>query len=311
MIGCTCGRMSPWLTAIANSSAIVLMLRPVSPSKTTIWPAPPAFAWYIAASARVRSSSGWSPAPPIATPMLAETARSPTLVSNDVRPMASRTRSASGIASSARLTPSRRIPNSSPPQTRHRVGVAHGHGHAVGERAQHLVADRVPERVVDVLHRVDVDEHDTDALVVASGVAERDTNPIVEHRALRQTGEVVTAEVLGRHGALVRFDLAAVRDESGDLAERSDLGHDRQRHREQVARRGEDRNVAVPRTVTQQRRADLVVVAREDLRREQVGSREALDVADAEALAAPPRSGTGPDYVRQRRRRDPRFARCT
>ena len=157
--------------------------------------------------------------------------------------------------------------------------------HAVGERAQHFVSDRVPERVVDVLHRVDVDEDDADALVVASGVPERDANAIVEHRALRQTGEVVTAEVLRGHGSCVRFDLTAVRDEPGDLAERSDLGHDRQPHREQVARRGEDRNIAVPRTMTQQRRADLVVVTRENLRREQVGSRETFDVAHAEALA--------------------------
>ncbi len=69
---------------------------------------------------------------------------------------------------------------------------------ARGDSPQHVVADGVTERVVDVLQRIDIGEDHGDPATIPSGMSERDADAVVEKRPPGQTGEVVVGERLLR-----------------------------------------------------------------------------------------------------------------
>ncbi len=70
---------------------------------------------------------------------------------------------------------------------------------ALGDRLQQLVADRMPERIVDVLEVVEVQIHQGDLLAMTLRQRDRLRQTVVQQRTVRQTGEKV---VLGHIGHL-------------------------------------------------------------------------------------------------------------
>ena len=80
-------------------------------------------------------------------------------------------------------------------EARDRVAATNTPQHDAGEAPEHVVADRMAERVVDVLERIDVGEDHRDDAPVACRVREGDTRAVVEDRAPRQAREVVVDEV--------------------------------------------------------------------------------------------------------------------
>ena len=95
------------------------------------------------------------------------------------------------------------------------VGGADGRPQVVGEVREHLVADRVPVDVVDLLEVVDVDHHHGDVLVRARGVRELAAEPLVEVAVVVEAGERV-----GLRLALEpRADVRVVEGERGRVAE--------------------------------------------------------------------------------------------
>ena len=106
--------------------------------------------------------------------------------------------SASAAASAGRRTPAWTSANSSPP-SRASVSLARSDRAEAGrDRAQQPVAGLVPERVVDVLEAVEVEQHHRDLLLLvrvaaarAPGAGQRLGQPVVEQRAVGQAGERV------------------------------------------------------------------------------------------------------------------------
>ena len=104
-------------------------------------------------------------------------------------------------ASSDRSTSESSTTNSSPPC---RLTVSEARTHSTRrsrDRLQQPVADRVPERVVDVLEAVEVQEQHRDLVLVARGQRDRLADPVVEKHPVRQAGQEV---VLGRVRHLLR-----------------------------------------------------------------------------------------------------------
>ena len=82
----------------------------------------------------------------------------------------------------------------------HRVRFAHRVLEAARRQLQHLVADRVTERIVDLLEVVEVEKDDADAGRAPLRHRDRVLEPVEHQRARRRTGQLV---VLGRAGELV------------------------------------------------------------------------------------------------------------
>ena len=114
---------------------------------------------------------------------------------------------------------------------RDRVAGPHAARHCPRESAQDVVADTVAERVVDVLHGVDIDEDHRNPAPVASSMRERHAHAIVEDRPSGQAGEIVVDEIGSQRRRRWPRDLAAVGDETVHLTARADTRHHRHRHR--------------------------------------------------------------------------------
>ena len=76
-------------------------------------------------------------------------------------------------------------------EARHGVARPHGHHEPVAHLAQQLVADRVPELVVDRLEVVEVAVDDRDRPVVPAGAVHRLREPVVEQQPVREPGQRV------------------------------------------------------------------------------------------------------------------------
>ena len=81
--------------------------------------------------------------------------------------------------------------------------------------AKQRVADRVAERVVDVLEAVEVDQEQRAALVAARGVAQRFVERLAHQRAIGQAGERIEA----REAADFLFRAALLGEVGADPAE--------------------------------------------------------------------------------------------
>jgi hypothetical protein len=114
---------------------------------------------------------------------------------------------------------------------------------------------------------------------------ERHAHAVIEDRPSRQTSELVVRQARSPIRRGWRRDLAAVGHETVHLTTGTDTRNDRHRHHHRIARPGDHGELAVPGADAQQRRADLVVIACERLRREQVCGGELSGVAHTETLA--------------------------
>src|SRR6185312_3479681 len=76
-------------------------------------------------------------------------------------------------------------------KARDEVGRAHRRRQASAELAQHVVAGRMAERVVDPLEAVDVEEQQRDLPLAALRAAQRSGDAVVERVTVRQTGQRV------------------------------------------------------------------------------------------------------------------------
>jgi hypothetical protein len=85
----------------------------------------------------------------------------------------------------------------------------------VGQLREHLVADRVPEDVVDLLEVVDVDHHDGDVLVRRGGACELAAQALVEIAVVVEAGERVGLRLALEMGA----DVGVVERERRGIAE--------------------------------------------------------------------------------------------
>ncbi len=176
---------------------------------------PRSLARYIAASASRSSSSGLASRVPVTvTPTLAVRKRcSPSSTTGGRSESARRSQIRSACASS---TTSRQ-------QDRELVAAEAGHQVALAQNArqplrdlgEQPVAGRVPERVVDDLEVVEVDERDRNLTALSAAPLDRLAEPVHEDRAVRQVGEEV---VLGAVfelglGQLALRDVDALRHE--------------------------------------------------------------------------------------------------
>nr|WP_228430773.1 hypothetical protein [Baekduia soli] len=115
---------------------------------------------------------------------------------------------------------------------------------ALGDLAEQQVAVHVPERVVDLLEVVEVEQHHGRAgVVLADGGAQRVLQPRAQHAAVRQPGERVVQRVVLELQRLARaaVDAQQGQRERGDEQEAELGGQDGQRRQgERHARRGAD-----------------------------------------------------------------------
>ena len=71
--------------------------------------------------------------------------------------------------------------------------IAHHRLQPLGDLAQQRVADRVAERVVDVLEAVEIDQEQRAALLAAGGIAQRLVERLAHQRAVGQAGQRIEA----------------------------------------------------------------------------------------------------------------------
>ena len=117
------------------------------------------------------------------------------------------TRSATRTASSSDARSSQSTTNSSPAEARqrellvaearHRVGRSQGGLQSVRDVPQELVAGAVPERVVDVLEPVEVQEQERGERAAALGARQRKLETIAEEESVRQPGQGVVRRLVG------------------------------------------------------------------------------------------------------------------
>ena len=113
-------------------------------------------------------------------------------------------------------------------EARHRVDVPGARPQPAGHQAQKLVAAMVPERVVDVLELVEVEEQEGHQLVVPASLDERLLQPVLEQGAVGQVRQgIVVREVpdllLGAQAVGdVPLDRDVVADLARDVANRGD-----------------------------------------------------------------------------------------
>ena len=78
-------------------------------------------------------------------------------------------------------------------ETRHEIVVAERVGQPRSDRRQQLVAEVVPERVVDLLEVIEVHEHHREAPALGVGVLDRLAELQTEQEPVGETGEVSRA----------------------------------------------------------------------------------------------------------------------
>jgi hypothetical protein len=104
-----------------------------------------------------------------------------------------------------------------------RVRLAHRRFEPPRRELQHLIADGVAERVVDLLEAVEVDEDHADPGRAAAGHRDRVLEPVEQQRARRRSGQLV---VLRRAGELVEAADRGLRDAVGVHRRLHELGVD-------------------------------------------------------------------------------------
>ena len=75
--------------------------------------------------------------------------------------------------------------------------VAHHRFQPVGDLPKQRVADRMAERVVDVLEAVEIDQEQRAALLAMRGIAQRFVERLPHHRAVGQAGQRIEAGEAG------------------------------------------------------------------------------------------------------------------
>ena len=102
------------------------------------------------------------------------------------------------------------------------VDAAHGAVEPPRDRDQHLVADRVPERVVDLLEVVEVEEEHRERAVVAAPAGQRLARGLDEHRAVGEPGDGVVEGLVRELGLerLALADVAGVEQDAADVPPR-------------------------------------------------------------------------------------------
>ena len=83
-------------------------------------------------------------------------------------------------------------------EARQRVAAAHHLAQADGDLLEQAVARVVPERVVDLLEAVEVDQQQRGRLAAALGGRQRVRHAVVEQRAVGQVGEVVVQRLVAQ-----------------------------------------------------------------------------------------------------------------
>ena len=184
---------------------------------------PPAFAAYIARSA-LRSRSAAVAAPPVAsaTPMLART-RTRAALHRERRDE----RAEDALGGALGLDRRRRVLEQHrelvAAEARGEIVLAQRGAQALGDGHEQRVAGRVPERVVDALEVVEVEEHDRRRVVVAR---ERGVDPQREERAVGEAGQRIVARLVRqallelRDGGQRACGLAALQRAAGVRADR-------------------------------------------------------------------------------------------
>ena len=81
--------------------------------------------------------------------------------------------------------------NSSPPEPRHRVALAHAGQEPLRDRAQQLVARGLAQRVVHLLEAVEVDEEERHAVAIAVRLGQSDLEPVLEQAPVGKPRERV------------------------------------------------------------------------------------------------------------------------
>ena len=98
-----------------------------------------------------------------------------------------------------------------------RIRLAHAGRQAARHRAQHLVADGVAERVVDVLEPIAIEEQHREPPAVAARQRDRSREAVVQQQPVRQIGQrIVLGEVQHLQPALARDDDVAEHDHGAE-----------------------------------------------------------------------------------------------
>ena len=136
--------------------------------------------------------------------------------------IAAASRSATSVASRARVDARADRDELVAAEARDRVGRAQRGGQPRREREQHLVAGGVAERVVDQLEAVEVEREDRDVDALALPAGERVREPVERERPVRQAGQRVVQRGVARR-LLVAVALDGDRDQRRDRREERDL----------------------------------------------------------------------------------------
>ena len=81
----------------------------------------------------------------------------------------------------------------------HGIAPTHGADQTLADRAQDLIAAREPERIVDQLEAVEVEDHDREQLLAAPRPLDRLGQTVIEQQAVGQAGQrIVVGEVADR-----------------------------------------------------------------------------------------------------------------
>ncbi len=112
-------------------------------------------------------------------------------------------------------------------------------GEAAGHLLQQFVADRVAERVVDLLEAIEVDDHQGAAPAAGVGIGERLVQHGPHHRPVGQVGEAVVARQLARFGLVPALlaEIAAKAAEAEKAAVIVEIGIARKQPPDFVGRR--------------------------------------------------------------------------
>ena len=78
------------------------------------------------------------------------------------------------------------------------VGAPDAHRHFPCDGSEQLVAEQVPERVVDVLEAIDIEKEDRQPPLVALGQRKRAGQPVGQQQAVRQIGQRIVARQMGQ-----------------------------------------------------------------------------------------------------------------
>jgi hypothetical protein len=106
--------------------------------------------------------------------------------------------------------------------TAHGVGAAHRGSQAIRDGLKKLVADGVPERVVNLFEVIQIDIQHSELFALALGKRNRVAEPVLQQRAIRQIGQRI---VLGRmrHFRQLHLGLFALRNVANGRSDEDSL----------------------------------------------------------------------------------------